>query len=87
MGGSGDSLALYLVKCLEICLFEITIFEVHASAVKAQVRHLNYKKEKKNCQCLHYKVLSTSTVLLLSNLLRVLETPSMWSWAKLKGSF
>lgn len=47
MGGSGDSLALYLVKCLEICLFEITIFEVHASAVKAQVRHLNYKKEEK----------------------------------------
>lgn len=47
VGGSGDSLALYLVKCLEICLFEITIFEVHASAVKAQVRHLNYKKEKK----------------------------------------
>ena len=60
VGGSGDRLVLYLVKCLEICLFEITIFEVDASAVKAQVRHLNYKKEKKKkttCQCLHYKVL------------------------------
>ena len=42
----GGNLALYLVMRLAMCLFEIAVFEVDASAIKAEVRHLHYKKEK-----------------------------------------
>ena len=33
-------------------------FEVRVLAIKAEVRHLHYKKERKNCQDLHCTVLS-----------------------------
>lgn len=41
------SLTVYLVLWLVMCSLAIAIFEVVGSAIKASVRHLHYKKEKK----------------------------------------
>lgn len=46
-----DSLALYLVMGLEMCVFKIVLFEIDASlkwmpqTIKAEVKHLLYKKK------------------------------------------
>lgn len=40
----GGGLALFLVLWLAMCLLEIVIFEVNASAIIVQLKYLHYKK-------------------------------------------
>lgn len=40
----GGGLTLFLGLWLAMCLFEIVIFEVNASAIIVQLKYLHYKK-------------------------------------------
>ena len=58
----GGSLALYLAMASNLFIWDShlwmgCLFEMDASTIKSQVIHLHYKKEKNNCQGLHYNVL------------------------------
>lgn len=58
--GKWGSLALCLVKWLAMCLFQNALFEVDASAIKTEVRHLHHKERTTQLSGLHYTPLALS---------------------------